>query len=778
MAISGFFQENLSAEPVPDESSLVGRVVFYTGALLSIGLFLAHLALWRQPDVTVVRLLPNAVGMVAMLMVAILAHKGRVRLAGELLVWSIAIIHSVGQWKSGVIFPHSLFLFPLVIMLSAWVCSVTSSIILGLGLVVYFVAYYVVQPTGLPQAPATSPLVVLVAIEGLMILIGALSLLMHWSYAQQLRRVRENSEALAHAGTELKKLSQLVEQSPESVLILDHEMLIQYANATYLKHFAYSLDEVKGRHARILHGDAASAELLQAMWVNLHVGMPWRGELWMKAKDGSTTQMAMLVAPILEVNGQPSHYSVVASDVSLRKQAEEQVQRLLNFDSLTQLPNRNYLHHRITEMLADPALGTDSCALLILNIDRFNKVNAALGHDSGDALLAQVGQRLQHTVGVDVRLARLSADEFAIVLVNRALSDASKMAWQVLEMRLRLQEALAQPFDIKEEASIHLTASLGAALFPTRHGEDSWSAIIRRADTALHRAKDAGGGQLAFFDEAMGAQAESRYSIESELHQALAGNELRMFLQAKMNAQGQCVGAESLVRWQHPSRGLLGPSLFIPVAEETGLICDLGDWMLRQACELIAQQARLGRRLCLAVNVSPRQFRRADFVARLTDLVTQTQLRPGTLTLEITEGLLIDDVDAVIQKMGAIVALGVLFSIDDFGTGYSSLAYLKRLPICELKIDKSFIQNAPFIRADAGLVESIMAIANNMGLKLVAEGVETQAHADYLIEHPEVILQGFLFSRPECVEDWLKRWIQEWKKPGTSDPQAAFISAG
>jgi EAL domain-containing protein (putative c-di-GMP-specific phosphodiesterase class I) len=282
--------------------------------------------------------------------------------------------------------------------------------------------------------------------------------------------------------------------------------------------------------------------------------------------------------------------------------------------------------------------------------------------------------------------------------------------------------------------------------------------ILRRADTALHRAKEAGGNQTAFFETGMGDSAEQRFRVERELHRAIPAGELRLYFQPQVDAQGKLAGAEALVRWQHPERGLIPPSAFIPVAEESDLIVDLGAWVLAEACHLMAREDMAGHPLRLSVNLSPRHFRQKGFVPWLRDLLSATGADPTNLTLEVTEGLMIDNINDVVAKMSELTALGIHFSLDDFGTGYSSLAYLKRLPIHELKIDKTFVQDAPTDPDDAALVETILAVAQHMHLKVVAEGVETEEQANFLNARAPVIHQGYLYGRPEPAEVWIKRW--------------------
>ena len=323
----------------------------------------------------------------------------------------------------------------------------------------------------------------------------------------------------------------------------------------------------------------------------------------------------------------------------------------------------------------------------------------------------------------------------------------------------KIHTALHQPFSIGGE-EITVTTSIGITLFPEIPDEVP-DHILRRADTALHRAKRAGGNQIAFFETDMGESAEQRFRVERELRRAIPAGELRLYFQPQVDAQGHLAGAEALVRWQHPERGLVPPGVFIPIAEESDLIVDLGVWVLSESCRLMAREDMAGYPLRLSVNLSPRHFRQKGFVPWLRDLLSATGADPTHLTLEVTEGLMIDNINDVVAKMNELTAMGIHFSLDDFGTGYSSLAYLKRLPIHELKIDKSFVQDAPTDPNDAALVETILAVARHMHLKVVAEGVETEEQAAFLNARANLIHQGYLYGRPEPAETWMARWRGE-----------------
>lgn len=438
---------------------------------------------------------------------------------------------------------------------------------------------------------------------------------------------------------------------------------------------------------------------------------------------------------------------------------DRELLKLSHHDALTGLPNRVELENRLDLALALAHRNANRNALLLLNVDRFKTLNDARGHELGDALLIALGGRLAGLLREGDTLARLGGDEFAIMLqgLNRNRDAASNGALAVVE---KVRSDLRLPFALSADEEVLLTVSIGVTLFPDSDG-DTAREVLRRANTALHRAKEAGGQHAAFFESGMGETAEHRFRVERELRRAIPTGELRLFLQPQVDEAGRRVGAEALVRWEHPERGLLPPGAFIGIAEESSLIVDLGNWVMTEACRLMARETMAGRPLRISVNLSPKQFRQPDFVAWMKNVLAATGADPTHLTLEVTESLMIENVGDVVAKMSELTALGVHFSIDDFGTGYSSLAYLKRLPIDELKIDKTFIQDAPSDPGDAAVVETILSVARHMHLRVVAEGVETREQADFLRNLTNMTYQGYYYGRPEPVEVWLDRWGQE-----------------
>jgi len=445
--------------------------------------------------------------------------------------------------------------------------------------------------------------------------------------------------------------------------------------------------------------------------------------------------------------------SLLFQDYEDQEAGRHKLHKLAYYDSLTGLPNRQYLMERLRDGLLDPA--REHCRLLMLiNLDRFKMLNDARGHVVGDQLLRALTERLKPLVQDGDVLARMSADEFAVLLKTplEYLKEANVWGRQTSD---KFHLSIKQPFELGED-EISISSSIGITSFPLGR-DDTPSHILRRADTAMHSAKQNGGNQSVVFELDMASSAEHKYRIERELRKAIPAEELVLYLQSQVDASGKVVGAEALVRWQHPQRGLVPPLTFIPIAEESDLITELGNWTMTAACRILAREEIFSQPIRLSVNISPRHFHDPGFVSSIKHVLAMTGADPTHLTLEVTEGLLIRNINDVIAKMTQLASLGIHFSLDDFGTGYSSLSYLKRLPIHEIKIDKSFVQDAPDDADDAALVESILAVAQHMQLDVVAEGVETREQADFLNARAKVIHQGYFFHKPEPSESWIRK---------------------
>ncbi|MBP3981434.1 EAL domain-containing protein [Acidovorax sp. JG5] len=453
--------------------------------------------------------------------------------------------------------------------------------------------------------------------------------------------------------------------------------------------------------------------------------------------------------------GQIPRFIALSRDITERKLAEARTHQLAYFDALTGLPNRRMLLDRLEHALASAHNSGQVGALLFIDLDNFKQINDARGHPLGDVLLKQVAQRLTQLQRPGDTVARIGGDEF-VLLVNDIATDMESAGRGALLAAEAVRAALEAPYTI-ETHLYSSTGSIGITLFPKRSEEVE--DLLREADTAMYRAKDLGRNRIRFYEADMQADVQERLALEQDLKKASADGQLTAFVQSQVDASGTVIGGELLMRWNHPVRGSVPPSRFIPVAESSGLILRMGDWMIRQACETLARLHAVGQDLSISVNVSERQFRQDDFVERVRDMLAQTGAPAAQLILEVTESLLIENLDDTIARMTELGQSGVRFSIDDFGTGYSSLAYLKRLPLYELKIDKSFVQDTPDDPSDTAIVQSIISVARHLKLRVVAEGVETRAQADFLVASHCDCLQGYLFSRPEPLQGWVERQL-------------------
>ena len=439
-------------------------------------------------------------------------------------------------------------------------------------------------------------------------------------------------------------------------------------------------------------------------------------------------------------------------DISARKIADEKIAELAFYDPLTHLPNRTLLMDRLKQAMRVGARNATYGALLFLDLDNFKTLNDTLGHDVGDQLLQQVAQRLTNSLREGDTVARLGGDEFVVVLTSLH-HHVHEAAAQALEVGNHILATLDQTYRLGN-VDHRSTVSIGATLFG--HGSASIDELLKQADLAMYKAKEMGRNALHFFDPAMQTAVLERASLEKELRKALKEGQFVLHYQPQVVGAGRATGAEALVRWAHPERGLMAPGDFIPLAEETGLILPLGQWVLQAACAQLAAWAQQPGmvHLTLAVNVSARQFKRPDFVEQVQRTLELSGANPERLKLELTESLLVDNVPTVIEKMFTLKAKGVSFSLDDFGTGYSSLAYLKRMPLDQLKIDRSFVNDILNDHHDASIAKTIITLAQNLGLSVIAEGVEIEAQRDFLSSAGCHAYQGYLFSKAVPLEEF------------------------
>jgi len=466
---------------------------------------------------------------------------------------------------------------------------------------------------------------------------------------------------------------------------------------------------------------------------------------WIHTKADGTSFVAEVTLSIIDPADRQTIYCVWR-DISERKAAEDEINHLAFYDPLTRLPNRRLLLDRLQQALASSArLGREG-ALLFLDLDNFKVLNDTLGHDIGDLLLLQVALRLESCVREDDTVARLGGDEFVVVL--EALSnDALVAAAQTEAIGEKILAALSEPYQLGTHEQLS-SVSIGAVLFSNHQA--SIEDLMKQADIAMYQAKKAGRNTLRFFDPTMQETVDTHAALEADLRKALVQRQFQLYYQIQLDDSHRPLGAEALIRWIHPERGIVPPLQFIPLAEETGLILPIGLWVLETACAQIKawEQDALTRDLILAVNVSSKQFRQSEFVAQVKAAVQRSAIRPNLLKLELTESLLLEDVEDTIKTMNVLKEVGIRFSLDDFGTGYSSLQYLKRLPLDQLKIDQSFVRDIVTDNNDKAIVKTIIAIAHSMNLNVIAEGVETEEQRQFLFAEGCMHYQGYLFGKP------------------------------
>ena len=518
--------------------------------------------------------------------------------------------------------------------------------------------------------------------------------------------------------------------------------MITFVNQAFEDITGYARSEAMGRTSTFLHGPDTDPGAIANIAAGLAARAPFRQELVHYTRAGAVLWIELDMIPIRDPAGRLAHWVSIERNVTARKMAEQHIHRLAYFDALTGLPNRSLLMDRIDAALAQASrvklLGT----LAFIYLDNFKKINDARGHAIGDVLLQLVAQRLADVVREEDTVARLGGDEFVILMpaMSRDAGEAARMGLAVAD---QVRKALSGAFTVDGQAD-HSGASLGITVL--RGDGQSAHDLLREADTAMYCAKKGGRNRAALFEPVMQTEVALKLALEHDLAQAFAQQQLSVYVQTQVDQFGRPAGAEFLLRWRHPVRGFVPPAQFVPIAEESGMILELGAWVLEQAGLTLARCGEEGNTLPISINVSPRQFRQADFVRQVERVLIDTGAPPAQLIFEVTEGLLIDNLEETIGRMAELAALGIRFSIDDFGTGYSSLAYLKRLPLHELKIDKSFVHDTPHDVNDTAIVQLVLSMARHLGLRVVAEGVETQEQAQFLVAHGCHILQGYLYS--------------------------------
>jgi diguanylate cyclase (GGDEF)-like protein/PAS domain S-box-containing protein len=540
--------------------------------------------------------------------------------------------------------------------------------------------------------------------------------------------------------------------SQEGILVTDANGIILRVNHAFTDITGYSSEEAVGKKPSILNSGRHKKEFYDAMWKTITTKGHWEGEVWNRRKNGEIYPEHLIITASKNDAGEITNYVGTLTDLTLRKEAEKQIEDLAYIDPLTRIPNRRLFLDRLHQAIATSTRNNQRGALLFIDLDHFKKLNDTLGHDMGDLLLQQVALRLTTCVREGDTIARLGGDEFVVLLED--LSENEVVAAEKTEtIGAKILNSLSTPYQLATHQH-HSTPSIGATLFH-KHDIDV-DVLLKQADIAMYQAKDSGRNTLRFFDPLTQANIKARAELESDLRKAIDLKQFALHYQVQVNNSGHPIGAEVLVRWIHPERGIISPFNFIPLAEETGLILPLGLWVLDATCKQIKawQQDPIAHDLILAVNVSAKQFLQPDFLDEVQKTIHQNGIDPKRLKLELTESSLLNHVDEVIAKMQALKQIGIRFSLDDFGTGYSSLQYLRRLPLDQLKIDQSFVRDIAVDSSDRAIVRTIIAMAHSLDLNVIAEGVETEEQRDILKENHCTHYQGYLYSKPVPINEF------------------------
>ncbi|MDO9386980.1 MAG: PAS domain S-box protein [Thiobacillus sp.] len=556
--------------------------------------------------------------------------------------------------------------------------------------------------------------------------------------------VKEDVTERKHQEEKLRMWERAIESSVNAILITDAEVPgnpLIYTNPAFERITGYSQEEALGRNCNFLQNEDTDQPEVEELRQAIREQREGHAVLRNYRKDGSLFWNELLIAPVRDESGKVTHFVGIQNDITERKTHETRLEYQANYDTLTGLANRNLFQDRLSQALISARRIGRSLAVLFIDLDNFKNINDSLGHDAGDALLTQVAARLAGSVREGDTVSRQGGDEFVLVLSEIREDDDVPIVMQ------KILKAMSAPFDINGRA-LRITCSIGIASYP-KDGEDRQT-LLKNADAAMYRAKELGRNNAQYYSTEMNVRAMERLVLENGLHHALERDEFLLHYQPQVDLRsGEIAGMEALVRWRHPELGLVSPAMFIPVAEDSGLIVALGEWVLRTACaQNKALQLAGLKPISVAVNLSARQFRQPDLVERVAAILGETGLDPACLELELTESLVMQNVEETISTLGKLKAMGIKLSIDDFGTGYSSLSYLKRFPIDTLKIDQSFVRDITTDPDDAAIAKSIISMAHDMQLRVIAEGVETEAQKSFLQQRHCDEMQGYLFSRP------------------------------
>ncbi len=551
----------------------------------------------------------------------------------------------------------------------------------------------------------------------------------------------KNRQALEQ---ELKLAALVFEHSSQAMMVTDERNRVIFVNKAYIDSSGYSVDEIKGKPPLIANSGRHSKAFYRAMWTTLKKHHYWQGRVWSQRKNKEVFPEWLTVNVVLDAEGQPYRYVATLSDITEKVRSEETIWKQANFDMLTGLSNRYRMHRQLTDEIKRGQDEDISLAVLYIDLDQFKEVNDTLGHQTGDLMLVEVGGRISASAGASATIARLGGDEFAVILFDR---DAAE---EVAHIAQEIVNKLAEPFHLSDDPrNIYISASMGIAFYPA-DGRDA-DDLLKKAEQAMYVAKQAGRNRLNFYTSGLQEKAQKRLNLLRDLRDALVKQQFELYFQPIVDmTSGAIIKAEALVRWNHPTRGMISPAEFIPLAEETGLIIALGDWVFKQAVSWTKRWVdAYAADLQISVNMSPVQFKDdATQIGVWLDHLGEIGLDGRNLVIEITEGLLLDVTASISDKLLAFRDAGIQISMDDFGTGYSALSYLKKFDIDYLKIDQSFVHDMTTVASDAALAEAIVVMAHKLGLKVIAEGVETTQQHDLLLSYGCDYGQGYRYAKP------------------------------
>ncbi len=574
---------------------------------------------------------------------------------------------------------------------------------------------------------------------------------------KDLLKINDELEARVEQRTSaIKKLSGVVQQTDDIVVITDPDGVAEYVNPSFEKITGYSSEEVVGKNLGLIKSDLHEDSFYENLWKTIITGKSFRDVFINKKKNGDIYYEEKTITPLKDENGEIQNYVSTGKDISERIETQDRLHYMATHDALTELPNRLMVNDRLLHALEQSQRSGEKVAVIFIDLDRFKEVNDSLGHPSGDALLKIVASKLKSQLRQGDTLGRFGGDEFTILMegINH-IDDVSVIANKILE-------TVSDPVLIGGYEIVP-SASLGVTIYPDDGtGVDD---LLKNADVAMYRAKNRGGNTFQFYTIDMSLQADERMNLQHSLNHAMERDEFKLYFQPKTNVQtGKVVGMEALLRWHHPEMGVVEPSKFIPVLEETGKIVDVGYWAIRKACEFNAELKDKGfQPLRISVNLSARQFHDEGLLKCIEEICANDKYDARYLEVEITESLLIENMDVAVTVLDRLHKVGVCIAIDDFGTGYSSMSYLKRFPIDLLKIDQSFVKDIPDDKDDIAIVRAIVALGKSLGMGLVAEGVETAAQLEFFTEIDQCEIQGFFISKPLPKNEFIA-WLVEHNK--------------